>query len=51
LDFDLVPESKNGNQNKIISASNGNMSEVEKLREENKRLKRTLQDRFESEFE
>jgi len=53
LEFDSVPEStnKNADQNNIISAKNGHMSEVDKLREENKRLKRTLQERFESEFE
>jgi len=39
-----LTQNKNAeNQNKVISSSNGNMSEVEKLREENNRLKRTIQ--------
>jgi hypothetical protein len=54
LEF-AAPEDKNENgknENQIISApAKGHMSEVDKLREENKRLKRTLQERFESEFE
>jgi hypothetical protein len=54
LDF-AAPENqiKNGkNESAVISApANGHLSEVDKLREENKRLKRTLQERFEAEFQ
>jgi len=39
----LTQNKNSENQNKVISSSNGNMSEVEKLREENNRLKRTIQ--------